>query len=257
MSFQKSRALSELLIDLADDRLAHHGFTVASPQEPEKRGSQVSLQAPRRPMPCPKALRAAGVVADFRNPDILTLRHHAPLHALRRCMGCGGGTRGDHGYRELDGAQDRDTRRGHLNGRRPAPRNAGQARRGVFPHEAFAGAADQPGLLDPDALLRVLPPPGRFGRWHALTVSAEKFRRRGPRAPAARWRRSRCPCSKTRYISASSIPPRRCSAAKTGGGRGQRVEPHADPRLDPGQVEEAVAGDVRQRVHRHLAPQQV
>ena len=67
---QKSRALSELLIDLADARLAHHGFTVASPREPEKRGSQVSFRHPEA-YAVSKALRAAGVVADFRSPDIL------------------------------------------------------------------------------------------------------------------------------------------------------------------------------------------
>ena len=67
---QKSRALSELLIDLADDRLAHHGFTVASPREPEERGSQVSFRHPEA-YAVSKALRAAGVVADFRSPDIL------------------------------------------------------------------------------------------------------------------------------------------------------------------------------------------
>ena len=67
---QKSRALSELLIDLADDRLADHGFTVASPREPEERGSQVSFRHPEA-YAVSKALRAAGVVADFRSPDIL------------------------------------------------------------------------------------------------------------------------------------------------------------------------------------------
>ena len=45
-------------------------FAVASPREPEKRGSQVSFRHPEA-YAISKALRAAGVVADFRSPDIL------------------------------------------------------------------------------------------------------------------------------------------------------------------------------------------
>ena len=67
---KKSRGLSELLICLADKRLAHQGFALASPRDPEKRGSQVSFRHPEA-YAVSKALRAAGVVADFRNPDIL------------------------------------------------------------------------------------------------------------------------------------------------------------------------------------------
>ena len=66
----KSRSLSELLIDLAGERLAHHGFLLASPRESEKRGSQVSFRHPEA-YAVSKALRAAGVIADFRSPDIL------------------------------------------------------------------------------------------------------------------------------------------------------------------------------------------
>ena len=42
---------------------------------------------------------------------------------------------------------------------------------------------------------------------------------------------------------------------KTGWRRRQRVDAHADPRLDSGQIEEPVAGDVDQRVHRHFGQQ--
>ena len=66
----KSRALSELFIRLADDRLAPHGFSLASPREPAARGSQVSLRHPEA-YAVSKALRASTVVADFRSPDIL------------------------------------------------------------------------------------------------------------------------------------------------------------------------------------------
>ncbi|MDD9990353.1 MAG: kynureninase [Rhodospirillales bacterium] len=96
---QKSRTLSELLIDLADERLAHAGFVLASPREPARRGSQVSFRHPEA-YAVSKALRAAGVVADFRSPDILRFGI-APLYmryvdvwdavdALARIMASGG-----------------------------------------------------------------------------------------------------------------------------------------------------------------------
>ena len=67
---RKSRKLSELLIRLVDERLADQGFALASPRDPEARGSQVSFRHPEA-YAVSKALRAAGVVADFRSPDIL------------------------------------------------------------------------------------------------------------------------------------------------------------------------------------------
>ena len=67
---RKSRRLSELLIRLVDERLADQGFALASPRDPEARGSQVSFRH-MEAYAVSKALRAAGVVADFRSPDIL------------------------------------------------------------------------------------------------------------------------------------------------------------------------------------------
>ncbi len=67
---EKSRNLSELLIRLADRRLAGFGLALASPREPSKRGSQVSFRHAEA-YAVSKALRAHGVVADFREPDIL------------------------------------------------------------------------------------------------------------------------------------------------------------------------------------------
>ena len=66
----KSRSLSQQFIRLADDRLARHGFSLASPREPRQRGSQVSFRHGHA-YAVSKALRAEGVVADFRSPDIL------------------------------------------------------------------------------------------------------------------------------------------------------------------------------------------
>ncbi len=67
---QKSRSLSQLFIRLADDRLAPYGFFLASPRAPEARGSQVSFRHGHA-YAVSRALRAEGVVADFRSPDIL------------------------------------------------------------------------------------------------------------------------------------------------------------------------------------------
>ena len=67
---QKSRSLSELLIRLVDERLSGVSLVLASPREPEKRGSQVSFRH-EHAYPVSKALRAANVVVDFREPDIL------------------------------------------------------------------------------------------------------------------------------------------------------------------------------------------
>ncbi len=65
-----SRNLSELLVRLADERLAQYGFVLKSPREPAARGSQVSFAHPEA-YAVSRALRAAGVVVDFRSPDIL------------------------------------------------------------------------------------------------------------------------------------------------------------------------------------------
>ena len=66
----KSRALSQLLIRLADERLADRGLALASPREPAQRGSQVSFRHAHA-YALSRALRTAGVVVDFRSPDIL------------------------------------------------------------------------------------------------------------------------------------------------------------------------------------------
>lgn len=66
----KSVALSELMIDQVrgDARLA--AFELASPADPERRGSQVCF-AHDQAYPISRALSARGVVADYREPRIL------------------------------------------------------------------------------------------------------------------------------------------------------------------------------------------
>jgi kynureninase len=75
---EKSVALSERLIALADRHLASHGFELASPRDPAWRGSQVCLRHPQA-WPINQALIAHSVVGDFRSPDILRLGI-APLY---------------------------------------------------------------------------------------------------------------------------------------------------------------------------------
>ncbi|MEU8106057.1 kynureninase [Nonomuraea muscovyensis] len=69
----KSMALTSLFLDLVGDRLE-----VASPREPERRGSQVSLRHPDG-YPVMRALIERGVHGDFRAPDILRFGF-APLY---------------------------------------------------------------------------------------------------------------------------------------------------------------------------------
>ncbi|MDQ1720393.1 MAG: kynureninase [Pseudonocardiales bacterium] len=68
----KSLALTQQVIDFADQRLARFGVEVVSPRRPELRGSQVSLRMPDAYQVC-QALIERGVIGDFRAPDLLRL----------------------------------------------------------------------------------------------------------------------------------------------------------------------------------------
>ena len=66
----KSVALGELFLRLVAERLAGHGFGCASPADAQARGSQISLRHAQAWSIC-QALIAAGVIGDFRAPDVL------------------------------------------------------------------------------------------------------------------------------------------------------------------------------------------
>ena len=68
----KSLALTQQVIDFADQRLARFGVEVVTPRQPELRGSQVSLRMPEAYQVC-QALIERGVIGDFRAPDLLRL----------------------------------------------------------------------------------------------------------------------------------------------------------------------------------------
>ncbi len=75
---RKSVALGQLFIQLAEQELAPFGFELASPRDPERRGSQVSLRHPEG-YPIVQALISRGIIGDFRAPDILRFGF-APLY---------------------------------------------------------------------------------------------------------------------------------------------------------------------------------
>lgn len=74
----KSLALTSFLMELADRELAGLGFTLANPRADAERGGHVALAHPEAWRIC-QALKAAGVVPDFRRPDIIRLAP-APLY---------------------------------------------------------------------------------------------------------------------------------------------------------------------------------
>ena len=66
----KSLKLSSLFIELAEERLSHHGFELASPRDAKKRGSQISFYHDEGYFIC-QALLARNVIPDYREPRIL------------------------------------------------------------------------------------------------------------------------------------------------------------------------------------------
>jgi kynureninase len=74
----KSLALTACLRELVETELAGLGFTVSTPQSETERGGHLSLSHPEAWRIC-SALKAAGVVPDFRPPDTIRLAP-APLY---------------------------------------------------------------------------------------------------------------------------------------------------------------------------------
>ena len=75
---EQSLALTDRFIELADDRLAAHGFTVVTPRERTQRGSHVSL-AHDHAYEVVQAAITAGVVGDYREPGLCRFGF-APLY---------------------------------------------------------------------------------------------------------------------------------------------------------------------------------
>ena len=76
--YAKVQSLTDLFVALAEERLARHGFTLASPRDKARRGAQVSL-AHEQGYAVMQALIARGLIGDFRAPDIVRFGF-APLY---------------------------------------------------------------------------------------------------------------------------------------------------------------------------------
>jgi kynureninase len=74
----KSERLTTYLLYLLD-QIPGACFEVATPRDPAQRGSQLSLVIHKRPRELVKALEAAGIVCDFREPNIVRVAA-APLY---------------------------------------------------------------------------------------------------------------------------------------------------------------------------------
>jgi kynureninase len=74
----KVQHLTAYAVELVDAWLAPLGFSLASPRDPALRGAHVSVHHPQAWQYC-QALKAAGVIPDFRTPDRLRLGF-APLY---------------------------------------------------------------------------------------------------------------------------------------------------------------------------------
>jgi len=68
---RKSLALTDLFIQLVEERCRGHGLSVVTPRDHPVRGSQVCLAREEGPYAIVQALIARGVIGDFRAPDIL------------------------------------------------------------------------------------------------------------------------------------------------------------------------------------------
>jgi kynureninase len=95
---RKSVALTGRLLDLLEEEIGDRA-RILTPRDAERRGAQVALRfdpPPRRAAQFAKRLRAAGVVADWRPPDVLRLAPvplynrfedvHAAVRALKRTL---------------------------------------------------------------------------------------------------------------------------------------------------------------------------
>ncbi len=80
----KSLAQTEFLMAAADAELAEFGFTIGTPREPKRRGGHVSL-VHEHAQPICLALRARGVMPDFRKPNVVRLAPSPLYNTFAEC----------------------------------------------------------------------------------------------------------------------------------------------------------------------------
>jgi kynureninase len=77
---EKAAALTELLVELYDDRLRALGFRLSTPRDPLRRGGHVSVGHEDGWRLCRALIERAEVIPDFRPPDMVRLGF-APLYS--------------------------------------------------------------------------------------------------------------------------------------------------------------------------------
>jgi kynureninase len=82
---EKSLALTELLMELAESELGSLGFEVGTPREADRRGGHVALEHPSA-VRIAAALKARGIIPDFRPPNVIRL---APIALYTRYVDVG------------------------------------------------------------------------------------------------------------------------------------------------------------------------
>ncbi len=81
---EKSIALTEFIINCVDEELSEMGFQIGTPREARRRGGHVSIRH-EQAQPMSLALRARGVIPDFRRPDVIRF---APSPLYNTFMEC-------------------------------------------------------------------------------------------------------------------------------------------------------------------------
>ncbi|WP_100012463.1 kynureninase [Lentibacillus sediminis] len=84
---RKSLALTDYLMKLVEAELPDEGFTIANPRERLERGGHVFLEHQEAARIC-KALKAEGVVPDFRNPNGIRLAPVALYNTFEEVWQC-------------------------------------------------------------------------------------------------------------------------------------------------------------------------
>ncbi|WP_241154362.1 kynureninase [Staphylospora marina] len=69
---EKSLQLTDWMMELVETELAGYGFDIGTPTEENRRGGHVALEHPEAARIC-KALKADGVIPDFRAPNVIRL----------------------------------------------------------------------------------------------------------------------------------------------------------------------------------------
>src|SRR5207253_4874038 len=68
----KSLRLTDFLIRMAEERVGRFGLSIVGPREEHRRGGHVALAHPEA-LRISKALREAGVIVDYRPPNLIRL----------------------------------------------------------------------------------------------------------------------------------------------------------------------------------------